>query len=270
MQDWLTQLSASTPMLPYLVIIGFFFLTGFGLPFPEDIPIIAAGAICAAGYANPWLMFPVIFGSIIGSDAIVFFLGRRYGHHVPKLPLLRRYLSEKRLARTEGMMHKHGGKFMFAARFLPGIRTPAIFTAGSFKVPYWRFLLYDGAAAAVSVPTIFFLAYFFYQQYNERVKEWIENGQITAGIVVGLLAAAIIGIKLFLRRRARRLTAVPAEPHDPATHAPTEKTENPASDATTAGAETSGEPTAGDERQGRDYPIGPTGPGTRHGAESRP
>jgi membrane protein DedA with SNARE-associated domain len=206
MHEWLTQLSATAPLMPYLVVIGIFFLTGFGLPFPEDIPIIAAGYVCAVGYADPWLMFPVVFGSILGSDAIVFFLGRKYGHHVPRLPLLRRYLSEKRLGRTEAMLHAHGGKFMFAARFLPGLRTPAIFTAGSFKVPYWRFLLYDGAAAAVSVPTIFFLAFIF-SEHLDRVRHWIENGQVTAIVVIVALVAGVVAIKLFMRRRAARIIA---------------------------------------------------------------
>jgi membrane protein DedA with SNARE-associated domain len=219
-QQWLTQLDATAPLMPYLLVIGVFFLTGFGLPFPEDIPIIAAAWMAAAGYAEAWLMFPVVFGSIVGSDAIVFFLGRRYGHHVPRMPLLRRYLSEKRLGKTEAMLHAHGGKFMFAARFLPGIRTPAIFTAGSFKVPYWRFLLYDGAAAAVSVPVIFFLTYFLVQQVSvERIRHWVEHGQITAGIVVGAVAALLITIKLLIRRRANRAMTsahAPAEPGPPA------------------------------------------------------
>jgi membrane protein DedA with SNARE-associated domain len=204
-QYWFTQLDATAPLMPYLLVVVVFFLTGFGLPFPEDIPIIIAGWMCAVGYADPWLMFPTVFGSILGSDAIVFFLGRRYGHHVSRLPLLRRYLTEKRLARTEAMLHRHGGKFMFAARFLPGIRTPAIFTAGSFKVPYWRFLLFDGAAAAVSVPVIFFLAFILAEQMSlERIRHWVENGQITAAVVVVGLIALIIAIKLIIRRRFAR------------------------------------------------------------------
>jgi len=213
LQQWLMQLDAAGPLLPYLLVIGIFFLTGFGLPLPEDIPIIAAGWMAAAGYADPVLMFATVFGSILGSDAIVFFLGRRYGHHVSSLPLLKRYLTEKRLAGTEAMLHKHGGKFMFAARFLPGIRTPAIFTAGSFKVPYWRFLLYDGAAAALSVPAIFFLTYILVENFSiSRIRDWIENGQITAAIIVAAAIALIITIKIMANRKMARAEEAARQP----------------------------------------------------------
>jgi len=215
LQQWLMQLDAAGALLPYLLVIGIFFLTGFGLPLPEDLPILAAGWMAAAGYADPWLMFPTVFGSIVGSDAIVFYLGRAYGHHVSRLPLLRRYLTEKRLARTEAMLHAHGGKFMFAARFLPGIRTPAIFTAGSFKVPYWRFLLYDGAAAALSVPVIFFLAYFLAENVSfDRIREWVENGQITAGFMAAGLIGLLIAIRIITRRRLERLEAQARQPEE--------------------------------------------------------
>jgi len=202
-QHWLTQLGATAPIMPYLVIVGVLLLTGFGLPFPEDVPIIAGAYLAAIGYAEPGMMFAAIFIAIMGSDAIVFLLGRRYGHHVTRMPLLRRYLSKKRLAKTEAMLHQHGGKFMFMARFLPGLRTPAIFTAGSFKVPYWRFLLFDGSAALLSVPTIFFLAYLFAHQLD-RVREWVANGQVTAAIVILILLGLVLGFKWFARRRWAR------------------------------------------------------------------
>lgn len=203
LEQLITQLAATGSLMPYLVIWGTLILTGFGLPFPEDVPIIAGAYLAYLDYADPATMFVGIFAAIMGSDAIVFFLGRKYGHHVPRLPLLRRYLTEQRLARTEAMLHAHGGKFMFAARFLPGLRTPAIFTAGSFKVPYWRFLLYDGSAALISVPTIYWLVYVFAYQLD-RVRQWIEGGQITAASIILGLIAVIITIKIIARRRVAR------------------------------------------------------------------
>jgi len=197
METWLAQFAENAP---YIGIFGVLLLSGFGLPIPEDIPLILAGYLSAMGYADPWIMFPGCFIAIVGSDAIVFFLGRKYGHHVPRLPLLRRYLTEARLAKTERLLHENGGKFMFAARFLPGLRTPAIFTAGTFKVPYWKFLLYDGGAAALSVPTIMFLAYYFANEI-QRVKKWVLEGQITAIAVIVALGLLIFFIKTRVKKR---------------------------------------------------------------------
>ncbi len=196
----LTQLGSSTPYMPYVVVLGLLLLSGFGLPIPEDVPLILAGYLAYHGYADPWALFPLTFIAVVGADLMVFWLGRRYGHHVPKLPLMRRFLTEKRLAKTEAMLHRHGGKFMFAVRFLPGLRAPAIFTAGNFKVPYWKFLAYDGGAALISVPVILGLAYYF-AEYLEQVRLWVANGEKGVIIVICLIILGIIFGKRFLNKR---------------------------------------------------------------------
>ena len=40
------------------------------------------------------------------------------------------------------------------ARFMPGLRAPIYFTAGTVGVKFHTFLFYDGLAALVSVPAI--------------------------------------------------------------------------------------------------------------------
>jgi len=199
--DFLTQFGSGTPYMPYVVVLGLLLLSGVGLPIPEDIPLILAGYFCYHyDYVDPWVLFPLTFLAVVGADMMVFVLGRRYGHHVPKLPLMRRFLTEKRLARTESLLHQHGGKFMFAARFLPGLRAPAIFTAGNFKIPYWKFLMYDGGAALISVPAILGLAYYFADSL-EQVRVWVANGERGAIAVIVLAAAGFIGFKLFMTRK---------------------------------------------------------------------
>ncbi len=205
MIDWLTQLGTHAPYMPYVVVLGLLLLSGFGLPIPEDIPLILAGYLCypwhdGHGYADPWVLFPLTFLAVVGADLMVFMLGRRYGHHVPKLPLMRRFLTEKRLAKTERLLHEHGGKFIFAARFLPGLRAPSIFTAGNFRVPYWKFLLYDGGAALISVPVILGLAYYF-ANHLEQVRQWVANGERGAIAVILLAVVVFVGVKLLVNRR---------------------------------------------------------------------
>ena len=200
MIEYLTQLGTHAPYMPYVVVLGVILLSGFGLPVPEDVPLILAGYLAYYDYAHPWVLFPLTFMAVIGADMIVFYLGRRYGHHITKMPLMRRYLTEKRLAKTEALLHKHGGKFIFVARFLPGLRAPAIFTAGNFKVPYWKFLAYDGGAAMISVPVIIGLAYYF-AEHIEHVRVWVANGEKGAIVVVLLVILVIILAKHFVNRK---------------------------------------------------------------------
>lgn len=201
MDSWLTQLAATAPYAPYLVLVLIMILTGLGLPLPEDLPIILGGYLAATmASVDPTTMLVALFISLMGSDAIVFWMGRRYGHHVPKLPLLRRYLTDKRLAKAEKLLHKHGGKFVFVARFLPGLRTPALLTAGTFKLPYWKLLLYDGSAALISVPTVFLLAYIFSGEIDQ-VRKWIQEGQLAVIGVIFLIVALIVAVKMLFKRK---------------------------------------------------------------------
>ncbi|MEX0654744.1 MAG: DedA family protein [Phycisphaeraceae bacterium] len=197
MEQWLAELAAHAP---YIGIFGILVLSGFGLPIPEDIVLILAGYLCGRGVADPWIMFPGTFITIVGSDLIVYLLGRRYGHHVPKLPVLRRFLTEGRLVRTERKLHEHGGKFIFMVRFLPGLRTAAYFTAGTFKIPAWKFVLYDGAAAFFSVPIILWLAYAFSHRIDQ-VYEWVSEGTYAVTALVVLIVAGFFFVKWWMRRR---------------------------------------------------------------------
>ena len=201
MIEYFTQYAGSAPLVGAFLILGLLLLSGFGLPIPEDIPILVAGYLSAqSDIVDPWWMLPATFIAIVGSDGIVFFLGRKYGRHVPKVPLLGRMLTRRRLLKAERFLDEHGGKSIFLARFMPGLRTPAFFTAGTCRVPYWKFLFYDGAAALLSVPTIFLLAYFLSDQIY-RVKEWVGDGQLAAAIVVACVVIGLFAFHWFAKRR---------------------------------------------------------------------
>lgn len=200
MDDWLTELAQSAPLMPYLVVFGTLLLSGFGLPLPEDIPLIIGGYLCGQGHADPYIMLPGAMLCILGADSLIFFLGWRYGHHIPKLPVLRRFLTPTRVRWAEQKLEQHGGKFIFVARFLPGARTAAFFAAGVFRVPFSRFIIYDGTAALISVPLIFGLALVFHAELNQA-KEWIARAEITTLIILGLLIVGLIIGKRYLKKR---------------------------------------------------------------------
>lgn len=191
MQSFLTHFT-------YAGIVIVLLASGFGLPIPEDIPLITGGYLCYQGLANIWIMTPIAFTAVVLADCIVYWLGRRYGHHVPRLPLLNKYLSPQRLAKAEAAFHEHGGKTLFTARFLPGLRTATFFTAGTFRIPFWKFLAFDGFAAILSVPTITLAAYFFGEQID-HVRKFTWQGQIFLAVFT---VVAIVGF--FVWRRYRK------------------------------------------------------------------
>lgn len=198
-ETWLYTLSGNAAyLLVFLVLLA----TGAGFPLPEDVIVLIAGYLCGIGQADPWLMFPMVFFTIMAADAAIFYLGRRYGHHVSNIPILRRYITEERLIRMENQLKKHGGKFIFVARFMPGVRTVAMFAAGVLKVRYVTFLLYDGAAAGITVPIIFFAAYFG-ADHIQRIKHYVAQSQLAIGVLAFSIALAVV-LWYFYRKRQRR------------------------------------------------------------------
>ncbi len=192
--------------LPYVGVVTVLMISGLGVPLPEDIPLLIGGYLCAPPldgsepYANIWIMLPVALVAVVGADCLLYGVGRRYGHHVARLPLLRRYLNEAHLTKAEAAFHKHGGKTLFIARFLPGVRAAIFFTAGVFKVPFWKMLAFDGAAALISVPAIVLAAYFFANEID-RVRHLSQNVQLSLLACVVVVVTTVVGGKLWRRRK---------------------------------------------------------------------
>ncbi len=188
--------------LPYLGVVLVLLASGFGAPIPEDLPLIVGGYLCGIGKAKIGIMIPVVFVAVLGADLIVYFLGRRYGHHVPRLPLLRHYLSESRLAKAEISFHKHGGKTLFLARFMPGLRAPIYFSAGAFKLPFWKMLAFDGSAALLSVPIWLLVPYYFAEKVNiQTLFSWSFTTQVMVAMIIVLILAGALGWRFWRRRK---------------------------------------------------------------------
>ena len=183
----------------YAGVLLVLLLSGFGLPIPEDLPLILGGYLCATGRAELEIMIPLTLLAVVGADVMVYALGRRYGYLVPQLPMFRRFLTPSRLERAGEFLVDHGGKALFAGRFMPGLRTPIFFTAGLLKVPFWKFLLADGLAALISVPTLVLVGWYF-SSYLEEVRKWAGGTQI----VFGVLLVAVIGGYIWYKRRRQK------------------------------------------------------------------
>ncbi len=190
--------------LPYVCVVVLLLASGMGAPIAEDLPLLLGGYWCGIGKADIAIMIPIAFVAVLGSDILIYSFGRRYGHHVQRLPLLRRYLSPRLLARAELAYHNHGGKTLFAARFLPGLRAPLYFSAGVFKIPFWKLLAFDGLAALISVPVWVLLAWHF-ADHIDRVRHWSFWGQLALAGGVVLLACLVV---LLRTNRRQKLASV--------------------------------------------------------------
>jgi len=197
----IAQLVTMTPVGAYLWLFTILLLCGFGLPIPEDISLIAAGYFAHRGVLDVHLAFIVCLSAVLLGDTMSFFMGRYFGRRVLSSRLAQRYFTPRRQLRVRAYFRKFGSKVVLVGRFTPGLRFTIFFTAGALHVRPAVFLIYDFAAAAISVPVLVYCAWFFGSQID-RVIVYARHTEHGIFIAI-LIAAAVITIKALKRRRAR-------------------------------------------------------------------
>jgi membrane protein DedA with SNARE-associated domain len=170
----------------YLGIFLILFLGGLGAPIPEELPVLAAGALAHEGYMRWWIALPVCLFGVLAGDSVLYWVGHHWGEHILEWSIVRRVLTEPRERTLIEAYRRHAAKTVFMARHVMGVRAAAFLTAGIARVPFWKFVLVDGAAALLGVPTGFGLAYFFTDQLEgilhdvRRVERWLTLAALLA------------------------------------------------------------------------------------------
>lgn len=154
----------------YIGVFAALLLSGFGLPIPEELPVLTAGVLTGhpENTLRWYIMLPVcILGVVIG-DGVLYTIGRAWG---PRLLankwVQRHFVPPEKRAQIEKNFHDRGILILMTARLTPGIRSPIFIMAGVLRVPLGRFMLADGLYAIPGVTTLFFLAYYFTDQVME-------------------------------------------------------------------------------------------------------
>ena len=185
--DLLERLTTIFAENGYLAVWIALTICGLGLPLPEDVTLVAGGVIAGLGYANVHVMFALCMVGVLLGDATVFLLGRRYGAAMLQWRWIARVLTPERYEVVQHKFARYGNRVLFAARFLPGMRTTVYLTAGTTRqVSLLRFLLIDGLAALVSVPVWVYLGYFGANNHEWLLK-WMHRGQNSMWLLLGLV-----------------------------------------------------------------------------------
>lgn len=205
------QIVAAITEYPYWGVALLFVLCGIGLPLPEEIVLLAAGYICARfpDHATLPLMMGWCAGAILAGDLIPFVLGRVFGVRLLRLRWLRLVVTRQRLASFDRWFRRRGDQVILIARFLPGLRVVAFFTAGTMKMAWRRFLLLDGLGIALIVPLLSWLG-FHSAGFIERVVAAVH--QLERGLLLAVIAGIAVAVLWLWLRRRRRLRALRLRP----------------------------------------------------------
>ncbi len=221
LQRLVDLLSERSLEVGHVFVFGVLLLCGFGFPMPEDVVLVTGGVLAwmaspvetltfGAMVRDPGLHSMALVGlaGILAGDSVIYWVGRRLGVRVAEFKLLRRLVPPAKLERVEKLLRRRGPVVVMIARFLPGLRAPTYFTVGHSRLPYWRFLLFDGLAALVSAPLWVCLGFWFGDDLGRAAKEAARFGHfILMGVGVLLL---VLGVRWWLRRRRAQVAGAAA------------------------------------------------------------
>ena len=185
-------------------IWGCFFaliLTPFGLPIPEEISLLTAGALVGNGHSDFWIGWILGFLGVTLGDVIAWTFGRTLG--LEPTGFVSKLIGSKQIDDIEKFYRRFGDWTIVIARQIPGMRFPAFFFAGASAIPLGRFYLIDGLAALITVNVFYGLGIYFADDIKS-IQEGINSFVDYAGLTSTIILVALVGFVVYRRVRHRK------------------------------------------------------------------
>ena len=191
--DHLTSLSAplALTVIGALVFAEAALFVGFVLP--GETAVLLGGVLAGTGRVSLALLLVVVVVSAIVGDSVGYEVGRHFG---PRL-MARRPLSThaERLEGAQRFLRERGGWAVLLSRGTAFLRAVMPALAGSSRMPYGRFLVFNATGGVVWGVAVVLLGYFAGSSYQQ-----VEGtlGKVSAVLVV---VVVVIGLVVWRRRR---------------------------------------------------------------------
>jgi membrane protein DedA with SNARE-associated domain len=195
------------------IIFALLFSCGLGFPMPEDIPLIVGGFFVGQGKMNLALVSVLAWCGIIGGDCVLYFLSRRYGMGVTRLPMIRNHVTRERIIRTGHLFEKYGVWIVAIGRLFAGIRGAMVIAAGVTKFNFIKFFIADGLAALVSGGLFIALGYWAGKKVG-NLGEFRQKIKPYEHWIMLSIAALVILYLAWRKRRHKTLSDVALEKVD--------------------------------------------------------
>lgn len=185
----------------YLAVLVLVAVESLGIPLPGETVLIAAASYAGATHRlSIWLVFLVGAGAAVLGDTIGYWIGDAGGYR-----LLRRYgryvrVDEPKIKVAHYLFERRGGAVVFFGRFVSVLRTYAAFLAGTTRMRYRRFLVFNAAGGVLWAAVYCALAY--------KAAGFLTRASTPFEIGAGCLAVVLLVAGLLVvRRHIASLTA---------------------------------------------------------------
>ena len=188
----------------YVLLFAIIFVeTGFVvMPFlPGDSLLFVAGALCAVGGMDLYVLMALLTTAAILGDALNYSIGRFIGNKVFSWENSR-WFNRNAFDQAHAFYEKYGPITIVLGRFMPFIRTFAPFVAGVAHMRYPIFAFYNIVGGILWVCSLTALGYWIGE--HPWVKANFSLVALAMIIIPGLPALWIFSKEVFKKLQARR------------------------------------------------------------------
>lgn len=165
---------------------------GLGAPLPEDAALLTTGVLIHHGVVRAEIALPLMFFGALLGDSGLFFAARRLGPRAYDRKMFQRILPPARRAKFEDLYARYGGRLVFFARHVAGLRAATFAMAGISQMKPSKFLFWDALAACFSVPLMIAVGY-----YGSSHVQKMRAGVATVQHYI-LFAAMLIAVGILI------------------------------------------------------------------------
>ncbi|WP_141577814.1 DedA family protein [Actinomadura sp. WMMA1423] len=206
----LEQFNALVDGLPpatiYLIIAALVFAEAalfVGFVFPGETAIVVGGVLASQHVLSLPLLLVIAVVAAVAGDSVGYEIGRKYGPRLLDVKMMRRHRAK--VAAAQDLIRRRGAFAVFIGRFTALLRALMPALAGSSRLPYPKFLLFNVIGGVVWVVT-FTLGGFFAGTAFEHAAKLAGRG-----LAIGLAAAAVVALVVWSVRKHRREAREEAE-----------------------------------------------------------
>ncbi len=174
----------------------------FGLPIPEDIPLMAAGVLLHEHQAKMLPIFIICYFGILIGDFVIYSAGRFFGPSLCRTKWFQKKIKKIGLKKVRSRLENRRLLTIFIARHLFWIRTATFLICGLVRIKPIKFIIADAIAALISIPIMISLGFFFFA----RLEEMLGHVKKAEGMILIVLVALVAGAILYKLRKKRTLT----------------------------------------------------------------
>jgi membrane-associated protein len=189
--------------LAYLVVAALVFgetAVFLGFVLPGETAVVLGGVLASRGRVSLLLLMLIVVVAAVAGPLVGYEIGRRLGGRLVAARALRRVAGG--VQRAQEMLRTRGGTAVLIGRFIAVLRALMPALAGTARMSYRTFFLYNAAGGIVWGVGYCLLGYAAGSAYA------VIERRVGAGVAIAVAAVVVAAVVVWAVRRHRRARAI--------------------------------------------------------------